>query len=81
MNPSLYRPRRTQTPDTGPEVDTSVNYLVIGIVGLLLLMVTFLGMIGFTGFSKPAPIVHEQTFRRGPLVDIGSPPEPSPEQQ
>lgn len=76
--PSLYKPRRTVGPTNGSEVDTSVSYLLGGVVVLLLLLVTFIGMVG-VGSSKSAPTPAEEDARprvRG--ADIGANPAPTP---
>lgn len=74
-NPSLYRPRRTRTPDTGPEVDTSVNYLLGGIVVLALLFVSLFGMIGYSSMQRPLWETMDFRARRvaPPEQDIGPP--------
>ena len=74
-NPSLYKPRRTRTPQTGPEVDTSVNYLLGGIVLLALLFVSLFGMIGFSSMQQPLWETTDVRVRRvaAPEQDIGPP--------
>jgi hypothetical protein len=79
-NPSLYKPRRTRTPDTGPEVDTSVNYLLGGIVVLALLFVSLFGMIGYSSMQRPLWETTDVRARRvtPPEQDIGPPVETTP---
>lgn len=73
-NPSLYKPRRSKTPETGPEVDTSVNFLLGGIVLLALLFVSLFGMIGFSTMQRPLWETQDVRARRvaPPEIDIGA---------
>lgn len=79
-NPSLYKPRRNRTPDTGPQVDTSVNYLLGGIVVLALLFVSLFGMLGYSSMQRPLWETTDVRTRRvaPPEQDVGPPVETTP---
>ncbi len=75
--PSLYKPRRTIRSETGAEVDTSVSALLVGVVGLLLLLATFVGMISYSAMSRPALLEENARPNSRDAVDIGVQPVPA----
>ena len=72
--PSLYKPRKTVGPENGSDVDTSVNYLIVGVVALLLFLATLIGMMGFGAGVTTSTTESDELRPRAPIVDIGANP-------